>query len=102
MQTDHLIPADQFCVQHNIELSFITRLYENGLIEIKTVEQTTFIPEERLPELEKIIRLHYELDINLEGVEAITHLLQRMERLQDELRGLKNRLRLYEANSTGE
>lgn len=98
MPTDHLIPADQFCTQHNIELSFISLLHENGLTEVTTVEQTTFIPEECLPDLEKMMRLHYELDINLEGIEAITHLLQRMENLQDELRVLKRRLLLYEAD----
>lgn len=96
MQTDDLIPADQFCTQHNIELSFISLLHENGLIEITTVEQTKFIPEDRISELEKIIRLHYELEINLEGIEAITHLLQKIESMQHEIAGLKNRLRLYE------
>jgi chaperone modulatory protein CbpM len=96
MQSNPLIPADQFCTQHNIELSFISTLHENGLIEIVTVEQTQFIPEAHLPELEKLIRLHYELDINLEGIEAITYLLQRVERLQNELKAIKNRLRLYE------
>lgn len=96
MQNEHLIPADKVCTQHNIELSFISRLHENGLIEITTVEETKFIPEEHLSELEKLIRLHYELDVNLEGIEVITHLLQRIEILQDELKGTKNRLRLYE------
>lgn len=101
MATDHLIPADQFCTQHNIELSFINLLHENGLIEITTVKQTTFIPEKCLPDLEKMMRLHYELYINLEGIEAITYILQRMENLQDEMRVLKSRLRLYESNNKG-
>lgn len=100
MENDHLIPADQFCTRHNIDLSFISLLHENGLLEITTIEQTQFIPEEYLPELEKLIRLHYELDINLEGIEAITYLLQRVERLHDELRRLKTRLQLYEGGST--
>lgn len=96
MRNEHLIPADQFCNQHNIEYSFINLLHENGLIEITTVGETSFIPEERLSELEKLIRLHYELEINLEGIEAITHLLQRIQDLQEELRMLRNRLRRYE------
>lgn len=99
MRNDNLIPADQFCHQHNIELSFISLLSENGLIEITTVEQTPFIPEEHLPELEKLIRLHYDLDINIAGIEAITHLLKRMQHLQDELRFLRNRLRLFDENN---
>ena len=99
MENDRLIPANRFCTQHNIDLSFISLLHQNGLLEITTVEQTQFIPEDHLPELEKIIRLHYDLDINLEGIEAITYLLQRIQTLQSELRGLKNRLHLYEDGS---
>ena len=97
MQSAHLIPVQEFCLQHNIEISFISLLHDNGLIEITTLEQATFIPEENLPELEKIIRLHNELDINLEGIEAITHLLHRIEELQKELKWMKNRLNIYES-----
>jgi PleD family two-component response regulator len=39
------------------------------------------------------------MDINVEGIEAVSHLLERIQRLQDELTGLKNRLRLYESPS---
>lgn len=100
MQTDHLIPANHFCVQHNIESSFISMLHENGLVEIQMMEETQFIPEESLPEIEKIMRLHYELNINLEGIEAIMHLLHRIEYLQGELITLKNRLKMYESGDT--
>jgi chaperone modulatory protein CbpM len=99
MPSDHLISAEQYCEQHHIELSFISLLHENGLIEITTVEQARFIPEEKLGELEKITRLYHDLDINLEGIEVITHLLARIENLQDEITGLKNRLRLYEGDA---
>jgi hypothetical protein len=96
MSNDSLIPADQFCAQHNIELSFISTLHESGLINIVTVEQTKFIPEDHLPDLEKLVRLHYDLEINLEGLEAVTYLIQRIETLQNELRQTRRRLRLYE------
>ena len=96
MSNDPLIPAEQFCAQHNVELSFISTLQENGLIQVVTVEHTQFIPEEHLPELEKLVRLHYDLDINLEGLEAITYLLQRIEVLQNELRQTRKQLRLFE------
>jgi hypothetical protein len=49
-----------------------------------------------LQKLEKMVRLHHDLDINIAGIEAIAHLLERLEYLQDEMRTLKNRLRLYE------
>ena len=91
-----MIPANEFCVYHNIEISFLNSLQEAGLIEITTIEETEYIPESQLTELEKIVRLYYELDINLEGIETVMNLLQRINDMQDEITLLKNRLRLYE------
>jgi hypothetical protein len=81
-----------------VEYSFINSLEQIGLIEITTIEQNRFIDTEKLLELEKFVRLHYELDINLEGIEAITYLLQKVKSLQEEINSLKNRLYLYEEN----
>lgn len=96
MQTEYLIAVDEFCACHNIEISFIRSLQQNGLIEISTIEDSNFIDAEQLQQLERIIRFYYELDINLEGIETITHLLQRLSILQEENTALRNRLRLYE------
>jgi chaperone modulatory protein CbpM len=97
MHMENLIPANVFCANHNIEISFISSLQETGLINITYIEEAGYIPESQLQQLEKIVRLYYELDINLEGIETITHLLQRVNLLQEEITVLKNRLRLYEA-----
>ena len=98
MQTEYLIAVDEFCTNHNIEISFISSLQQTGLIEITTIKKTGFIDAGQLQQLEKFIRLYYELDINLEGIDTITHLLQKILSLQDEIIELKNRLRLYEIN----
>ena len=95
-QMDDLIAVNEFCVNHHIEISFINLLQQNGLIEIRTIESKYFVKKEQLPQLEKYVRFYYELDINLEGIETITYLLQRIENLQNEIVLLKNRLRLYE------
>jgi hypothetical protein len=98
MRTDYLIAIEEFCTSHDIEISFIHSLQQTGLIEITTIKETGFIDTGQLQQLEKFIRLYYELDINLEGIETITHLLQRIKSLQDEIITLKNRLRFYETN----
>lgn len=98
MRTPRLISADDFCTYHKVEYSFINSLEQMGLIEITTIEQNRFINTQRLLDLEKFVRLHYELEINLEGIEAITFLLQRVKSLQQEINSLKNRLSLYEEN----
>ena len=96
MQTENLIPVSEFCVHHNIEFSFISSLNDYGLVAIEKVAETAFIPISQLPELEKYMRLYYELEINLQGIEAITYLLQRVQNMQHEMLALKNKLRLYE------
>ncbi len=96
MQTTDLIPAAVFCSAHQVEFSFIYSLQQSGLIEITTLEESAFIPAEQLPGLEKLIRLHDELDINTEGLEVITHLLQRINDMHTEISSLKNKLRIYE------
>ena len=96
MQKENLIALDEFCASHNIEISFISSLQQTGLIEISTIEQTGFIDAGQLQQLEKFLRFYYDLDINLEGIETITHLLQRINSMQEEIISLRNRLRLYE------
>ena len=96
MQSENLIAINDFCINHNIEISFISSLQQNGLIEITTIEETSFIDTDQLQQLEKIIRLYYDLEINIEGIETITHLLQQIKDQQDEIIALRNRLRLYE------
>ena len=96
--TKGLIAASEFCTYHQVEYTFISSLNEAGLVEIQVVEQETYIPESELQKLERMIRLHNELEINVAGIEAITHLLQRMEAIQEEIRTLRNRLNRYEGS----
>jgi hypothetical protein len=98
MPTDQLIPVDQFCVLHKIDFSFISSLREYGLIEVTGNEEEKFIPADQLRDLEKMVMLHYDMDINLEGIEVITYLLKRLNDTHDELVKLRNRLNLYEGD----
>lgn len=91
-----LIPVLKFCESHGIDTAFITALDRNGLVEIIRDGDTLFVHVEKIPRLERILRLHFELHINLEGIEAISHLLERVELLQKENAILRNRLRLFE------
>ncbi|MBK8805961.1 MAG: chaperone modulator CbpM [Bacteroidales bacterium] len=93
---DELIPVKEFCVYHNIEMSFLNLLQKNGLIEISTIDSKHFVEKEQLPQLEKYVRFYYELDINLEGIETINFLLQKIEKQQTEIVKLKNNLRFYD------
>ena len=96
MNKENLIPAIEFCEKYHVEVSFIGTLRESGLVEIVVVEETEYIPLSELEQLEKIVRLYYDLDINMEGIETVIHLLGRIDQMQEEINELRNRLRLYE------
>jgi MerR HTH family regulatory protein len=96
MESNELIPVHHFCVIHSVELSFIESLQQYGLVEITSIEEKRYLKESQLGELEKFVRLHYDLDINIEGIEAISHLLQQLQDIQARNMQLQNRLRLYE------
>ncbi len=96
MQTDKLVDINELCVSYNIEFSFVSSLQDNGLIELITVDDNWFIEQEQLYLLERCISLYYDLDINLEGIETINYLLEKISSLQEEVVELKNRLRIYE------
>ena len=95
MQTP-FIAVEACCAYYNIDIAFINSLHEYGLIEMATVEDKQVIYNEELQELEKFIHLHYDLDINIAGIDAIKHLLRRISDLQDEIISLKNKLSRYE------
>ncbi len=96
MRTENLIAAKQFCIYHEVEDTFITELQQAGLVEVTVVDQDYYIPESELQKLERLTRLHNELEINTAGIEAISHLLQRLEDIQEEMRQLRNKLNAYE------
>ena len=96
MQTQQFIAVEACCQYYNIDLSFINSLHEYGLIEMNTIEEKKVISDEDLQDLEKFIHLHYDLDINIAGIDAIKHLLKRIKDLQGEIMSLKNKLHKYE------
>jgi len=98
MTTTALISTHDFCTWHQVEYTFVSSLHDAGLVEITIVDKTEYIPETQLQKLEKMARMHHDLDINIAGIEAITHLLERMESIQEDMRTLKNKLRLYEGD----
>lgn len=95
MKEENWIDSGELCRQHGIEPEFIFSLYEYGLIEVTTKEEKVFVEEEQLRELEKMIRLHYELNVNLDGIDVIHHLLKRLEAAQKQITDLNNKLNFY-------
>lgn len=80
---------------YKIERSFVEELNQSGLVRLVTEQEREFVECDELEHLEQFIRWNRDLDINVAGIEALHHLLQRMNSLQDELTRLKNELAFY-------
>jgi hypothetical protein len=77
-------------------LVFFNSLSENDLIEIVVEEETSFLPLSNVSRLEQIVRIHRDLEVNIEGVDIILNLLYQVDQLENELAPIKNRLGFYE------
>jgi len=91
----NLISVDDFCGHHKVEINFIKSLEEYGLIKTKLIKKAIFIKTDDLTGLERYIRLYKELEINVEGLHAVSHLLNQLEFLQNKIAVLNNEISYY-------
>lgn len=84
-----MISITEICQHYELKTDFLKALDDMGLIPLIEEENQQFVEEDHLKELEVILHLHYDLDINLEGIDAISHLLVRMHEMQRELGQLR-------------
>ncbi len=96
MTTEKLITIETFCTNYDIEFSFINSLSEFGLIEITTINKIEYLHQNKINEIEKMIRLHDELGVNIEGIDVIYNLTEKVMNLQKEIDLLKNRILFFE------
>lgn len=93
---ESLISLNKFCSSCGIEISFVQALCEQGLCELVERETTTYILPDEITRLERLSRLHYEMDINLEGLQAIIHLQKKIEDLEEQVKDLRRKLQRHE------
>ncbi|MBK5193116.1 MAG: MerR family transcriptional regulator [Flavobacteriaceae bacterium] len=96
MNLNDLIEIDELCIRYKVEHTFIRSLSESGLIEVISLEQKEYVHCDKITEFEKMHRLYHDLNINMEGLEAIQHLLNKLKELQKTNLKLQNRLNIYE------
>lgn len=96
MNIEQFIPLKEICTHYQVEVSFINGLGEIGLIQITVIEQTHYVHQDQIGNIEKMIRMHHDLNVNIEGIDAVFNLLQKIGALQEELKEVKNRLKMYE------
>ena len=96
MESQELIIVDIFCKECQIEVELIDELEDFGLIEIIQKNSVRHLHIEHLPQVQKIIAFHTELNINKEGIEIVLYLLERLKQQNQALKLLQDKLKIYE------
>ncbi|WP_373707797.1 chaperone modulator CbpM [Kaistella sp.] len=69
---------------YNVEITFFDSLEEAGLLKTETENNIKYLMFDELSTFEKFTNWHYDLEVNLAGLEVIKHLLDQLERLREE------------------
>ena len=86
------ISREELVKIYNIEVSFFDELVDSGLLQIQTENEIRYLRYEDLPSFERFANWHYDLEINLPGLEVIHDMLKKMEDLKQKNRELMNKL----------
>ena len=78
--------------RNEAEPDFILCLEREGLIETETHNNITYLLQSQLNDMEMFARLHYDLKINIEGIDVIHNLLEKIEVIEQELAVLRRQL----------
>lgn len=86
------ISREELVKIYNIEITFFDELVDSGLLTIQTENEIRYLMYEDLPVFERFTNWHYDLEINLPGLEVIHDMLRKMEDLKRKNRELMNKL----------
>lgn len=89
---DEKISREELVKIYNIEITFFDELVEYGLLRVQTENNIRYLMYEDLPAFERFTNWHYDLEINLPGLEVIHEMLQKMADLKQKNRDLLSKL----------
>lgn len=85
---ENRISREELVRIYNIEITFFDLLEESGLVETEFENDVKYLRYEELSNFERFTTWHYDLEVNLPGLEIIHRLLKQMEDLKNENRKL--------------
>lgn len=89
---DERISREELVKIYNIEITFFDELVDFGLLNVQTENEIRYLSYEDLPTFERFTNWHYDLEINLPGLEVIHDMLGKMASLQQKNRDLISKL----------
>lgn len=82
---------------YNIEITFFDSLEESGLLKTEIQDDVKYLLYEELPAFERFANWHYDLEVNIPGIEMIHELISKLEKIK-----LENHRLLQKLNAISE
>lgn len=95
MSTDKLFLLHDLCIHYQLEPPFVKKLSDFGLIKVTVIDELKYLSPEGVVQLEKIIRIHTELQVNVEGIDVVMNLLDQIADLKAQVTELKEKLMFH-------
>jgi len=86
------ISREELVKIYNVEITFFDELVDVGLLNVETENEIRYLLYDDLPVFERFTNWHYDLEINMPGLEVINDMLIRIKNLKKENRDLMNKL----------
>ena len=93
---NELLSIEEYCRLHSAAPEFLFELEQIGLIEFVSQKSTKYISIDKLNDLERFRVWHYELHINVEGIDVIQNLLAKQREMNRRISELERSLKFYE------
>lgn len=92
----YIVRINEYCSLYNIDLDFIIELESVKLVKLSVIDDELWIDESQFRKVEQYIRWYYDLSINMEGIDVIDNLLSKIEKMQEEIKDLREKVKLIE------
>ncbi|WP_299177343.1 chaperone modulator CbpM [uncultured Chryseobacterium sp.] len=86
------ISREELIKIYDVEITFFDELVDCGLLNVEIENEIRYLSYEELPAFERFANWHYDLEINLPGLEVIHEMLQKLEGLKKRNRELMQKL----------
>ena len=96
MSDSQPVTISLICRHYRIEPVFIDQLVEVGLLETEDRQGQQVVPENQISRLDRMVRIHRDLEVNPQGIDVVMNLLARIEALEQSLNDALNRLSIHE------
>jgi chaperone modulatory protein CbpM len=90
------IPIEDFSAQCELELHLLKEFADFGLISVHMIEERECLNVDDVDEIERLVRLHKDLNINKEGIDIIVKMRQEILSLSNELESTRYKLQKLE------